>query len=199
VYYRPEKKRKGWKIFLVLIALFFVAVKTGILHVDASGSAATATPSAAPSSDADDAALLAKALTYDSESYVYGDAGNGGGGHPPAAYKPGMGLDCSGLVDVTVLQVTGINENNAARDFRNDKHWAAVDMTAARAGDIVYLLRENHAGHTDDHVGFVVSNDAAKRTLVVFEAATWETDQPDQIRQKPYPYAYFDGALRFHR
>ncbi len=155
--------------------------------------AATSTSASPPPPPNDGPALLKAARTHDDESYVWG------GGHPPTDYKKGTGLDCSGLVDVAVMDVTGIKKNLPARSFRNDSNWSKIEFKDAREGDIVYLLKENHAGHSDDHVGFVVSNDGDGK-LTIFEAWTWQTKQPDQIRESSNrKYGEWDEALRFHR
>lgn len=139
------------------------------------------------------AQLLASARTHDKESYVYG------GGHPLSSYKKGDGLDCSSLISVAVRDVTGIKKDLTARMFRNDSNWKAISFSEAREGDIVYLLKENHPGRSDDHVAFVVSN-GGKNNLTIFEAATSRIAQPDQIREDSgRSYSEWDGALRFHK
>lgn len=156
------------------------------------GSPAPAKEASSPASN-DGPALVAAAKTHDDESYVYG------GGHPPTNYNKGDGLDCSGLVDVAVMDVTGIKKNLTARAFQDDGNWSKISFEEAREGDIVFLLKENHAGHSDDHVAFVVSNGGDAK-MTVFEAATWQTSQPNQIRESSNrKYGEWDGALRFHR
>jgi cell wall-associated NlpC family hydrolase len=133
------------------------------------------------------------AKTHDNESYVYG------GGHPPTSYNKGEGLDCSGLVDVAVMDVMGIKKNLVARAFKDDSNWSKISFGEAHEGDIVYLLKENHPGHSDDHVAFVVSNGGDGK-LTVFEAATSHAVQRDQIKESSgRSYNEWDGALRFHQ
>jgi len=148
---------------------------------------------AASSGSAAATAILAEAKKHDNEAYVYG------GGHPPGRYRDGSGLDCSGLVDIAMLRATGINEDDTAGSFRNSRYWASVPISEVHTGDIVYLLRANHPGHTDDHVAIVVSNDSSH--LTVFEAyGSRGVRFNDQIRQSSgYTYSNWDGALRFHR
>jgi cell wall-associated NlpC family hydrolase len=184
-------------IYLVFVVVFAVSLmgmfKAGLIHYNPAKASTSSSSNDKGGGGGSGVALklLANAQTYDPLSYVYG------GGHPPSDWRPGRGVDCSGLVDVAVLKVTGINENNTARDFRHSSHWRGIGMTDAKAGDIVYLLKENHPGHSDDHVAFVVSNDPKGHTITVFEAATWQTAQKRQIRQATYRYGYFDAALRF--
>ena len=205
-YRRPVQRRpppvttgSNLGVYLLFIGVFatvlFGGFRSGLIHYNPAKASSSSTSHDKGGGDggSDALKLLAQAKDYDSLSYVYG------GGHPPSDWRSGRGLDCSGLVDVAVLKVTGINENNTARDFRHSGHWRGIDMTDAKAGDIVYLLKENHPGHSDDHVAFVVSNNPKGHTITVFEAATWQTAQPRQIRQATYKYGYFDNALRFHR
>jgi len=142
--------------------------------------------------------ILAKAKTYDNEHYVYGGTGApGSGGHPPAKYKWGMGLDCSGLIDVAVLKVTGVNEDNTAKDFRNSKHWKPIRKQDVRAGDIMYILMANHPERSSDHVVIVESNKGDGK-LNVFAARTSNDNWADQIRgSKGQHYKLYDGALRW--
>lgn len=139
-------------------------------------------------------AILKAALKHDYEPYVYG------GGHPLKSYRKGSGVDCSSLVNVAVYEATGVKEDNLARDFRKSRHWYPIKAREARAGDIMYLLREKHPGHDDDHVVFVVSN-RGKGKLTIFEAySSRRAVQPYQIRiSYRHKYSDFDGALRFKR
>jgi cell wall-associated NlpC family hydrolase len=193
----PVTTASNLGIYLVFVAVFALSLgymfKAGLIHYNPPKTSTSSSSNNKGGGDNGSVSLqlLANAKTYDHLSYVYG------GGHPPSDWRSGRGVDCSGLVDVAVLKVTGINENNTARDFRHSNHWRGIDMTDAKAGDIVYLLKENHPGHSDDHVAFVVSNDPKGHTITVFEAATWQTAQPRQIRQASYHYGYFDYALRF--
>ena len=141
----------------------------------------------------DGPAILAAALKYDNEPYVWA------GGHPPTAFKPGRGLDCSGMVNVAVMNATGINENQVAESFRRSKHWTAIGKKDAGPGDIMFRLKSKHAGDRTDHVVIVESNPGDGK-LVVFEARTSHDKRSEQIR-KSYnqKYSRFDGALRFHR
>jgi cell wall-associated NlpC family hydrolase len=173
---------------VAVVAYFFGPQVAGKV---ASGSSNSSTSDGAASNDGP--ALVKSARTHDDESYVYG------GGHPPTGYKKGQGLDCSGLVDVAVMDVTGIKKNIVARGFQNDGNWSKIDFKDAREGDIVFLLKANHPGHSDDHVAFVVSNGGDGK-MTVFEAATSRVRQPDQIRESSNRrYNEWDGALRFHR
>lgn len=172
-------------IAVIVIALVIVA-KAGLIPAGAESTANTKPASSVS------AAILAEAKKYDDDPYVWG------GGHPPSAYKKGDGLDCSGLIDVAVLKVTGINENYTARDFRTSKYWKKVKLRKAKAGDLVYLLMERHPGHTSDHVAIVVSNHGSGK-LTVFEAASARIRPRSlQIRQSSgHHYSDYDGALRF--
>ncbi|HET6747013.1 MAG TPA: NlpC/P60 family protein [Candidatus Saccharimonadales bacterium] len=138
---------------------------------------------------ADGSAILAAAQKYDGERYVWG------GGHPPASFKPGSGLDCSGLVDRAVFEATQVNENNTAASFRNSKHWTQIPFTEAKAGDIMYRLKKRK--NDVDHVVIVVSNGGDGK-LTIFEAATSKGPVKLQVRQRDnVNYGEFDAALRF--
>lgn len=141
--------------------------------------------------------ILAKAKTYDNEHYVFGHDGSGDGGHPPSKYKWGKGLDCSGIINVSVLAVTGIDEDNVAASFRNSKHWKSIKKKDVRAGDIMYILMSKHPGRSSDHVVIVESNKGNGK-LNVFAARTSNDDWADQIRGSTgQHYGLYDGALRW--
>ncbi len=183
----------GGGIAFAVVIILAVVFGGKIIGLDFGGGGGGSSTAADAASSSDAAALLKSGRTHDSESYVYG------GGHPPGAYSKGDGLDCSGLIDVAVMDVTGIKKDVVARDFRNDGNWTKISFSEARAGDIVYLLKENHPGHSDDHVAFVVKNGGSGK-LTVFEAATSHTAQSNQIRESSgRNYNEWDGALRFHR
>lgn len=196
---RPVTTGSNLGVVLAFVAavvfLLVGAAKMGVIKFGATSAATGTSPksggsSGKPSGDA--AAILKQARKYDGLSYVWG------GGHPPNTWHESNGLDCSGLIDVAVLKVTGINENNAARSFRDSGHWTSIKMSEARLGDIVYLLKERHSGHSADHVAIVVNNKGGHLTL--FEAYTNGIRQDLQIREwSGYTYGNFDGALRFHR
>jgi cell wall-associated NlpC family hydrolase len=182
----------GSSVVFAIVLLAALVVGGKFVLGGGSGDGAVPTADAAPTGN-DAAAILAEARKHDNESYNYG------GGHPPAAYTDGAGLDCSGLIDVAVLRVTGINENNIAQAFKNSKHWQAINIGEAREGDIVYLLKEDHPGRSEDHVAIVVSN-GGDGNLTVFEAATSQGPQPQEIRESSNrSYGEWDGTLRFHR
>jgi cell wall-associated NlpC family hydrolase len=140
---------------------------------------------------ADGGAILAAAQKYDNERYVWG------GGHPPTSFKPGSGVDCSGLVDLAVYEATRVNENNTAKSFRNSSHWKEVPFAEATAGDIMYRLKKR--SDEVDHVVIVVSNDGDGK-LSIFEAATNKGPVKLQVRQRDgVHYSEFDATLRFKK
>ena len=142
-------------------------------------------------------AILTNARKYIDLPYVYG------GGHPPdkwlKAYesgKKGLGLDCSGLIDVAVAQATNgkVVQNEVAQGFQHNSHWKEVSFKDAKPGDIVF--REKRPGEPDHHAGIVVKNDG-KGKFWILEAASSHLPYDQQIRQKTFPYGHFDKALRF--
>ena len=136
--------------------------------------------------------LLEHAVRYDSRRYVWA------GGHPPRKNFRG-GLDCSGLINVTVLEVTNIKEDRVAEGSRRSKHWKKIKMGEAGPGDIVYRLIATHGGSTN-HVAFVAENDPKKKKLRTFEAYGSKNIAPrDQVGFKNRTYENFTGALRFVR
>lgn len=135
--------------------------------------------------------LLAAARKYDDLRYIWGS------GHPPDEPSSRRGMDCSGLINVAVMDVTGIKENHVAESFRRSKHWKKIKMKDAGPGDIMYRLISTHGGNTD-HVVFVVEN-RGKDDLVTFEAyGSNNVPRKDQIGVKTHrDYSDFTGALRF--
>lgn len=177
----------------IVLVVVFVLGSLGVINMPVISAQAKADK--VPSVNSQALQILAEAEKHDNEAYVYG------GGHPPKGYHNGDGLDCSGLIDVAVLRVAGVNENNTARDFRNSKHWKSLkSLRDAQKGDVMYLLKEKHPGHSDDHIAIVVSNGGDGK-LTVFEAyGTGGGSIPfrDQIRTSVnQPYSRFDGALRW--
>lgn len=192
---RPGKKSKSGdhaKIIACIIAavvLFGGGGGAAVVHHEA-----TTPAGGKPSTVA--LQILAQAKTYDKEHYVFGGTGGpGSGGHPPSKYSWGKGLDCSGLIDVSVLKVTGISEDNVAASFRNSKHWKSIKKKDVRAGDIMYIIRA--PGETD-HVVIVESNKGDGK-LNVFAARTANDDWADQIRGSTgQHYKLYTGALRWN-
>jgi cell wall-associated NlpC family hydrolase len=182
-------------LFLVgILALMMLLNGTGAIHVG--GAAQASSPSQRSNSGgsggaADGQKLLAEAVKFDDKAYVWG------GGHPPTEAVVSRGVDCSGLISVSVLRAFGINDDRLAEGFRRSPHWKRIDMKDARAGDIMYRLIATHGGDTD-HVVFVVENKGSKN-LKIFEARTSNGPRDQQIRFSDKKYSEFTGALRFTR
>ncbi len=202
-YRRPYPRRrvvrsKGRGAYVIFIggflATLFLLNQIGVIHLSGGGSP----NKGSKVSQTTGAAILAQAKTYDNEHYVLGHDGSGDGGHPPSKYHWGKGLDCSGLINVSVLKVTGISEDDVADSFRNSKHWKSIKKKDVRAGDIMYILMANHPGRGSDHVVIVESNKGDGK-LNVFAARTSNDDWADQIRASTgQQYSLYDGALRWN-
>jgi cell wall-associated NlpC family hydrolase len=177
----------GWVAGICLVCLIFSKMGGLPQAPEASGNQADS------SSASDGALLLETARQYDDDRYVWG------GGHPPSEYDFGEGLDCSGLINVAVLEAFDINDWQRAETFRNSEYWEPIDIEDAREGDIVYILKENRPERRTDHVAIVVSN-GGDGQLTIFHAATSEGPVDNQIRENSgRSYSDYDGALRFNR
>lgn len=135
-------------------------------------------------------ALVKVAESHQGEAYVWG------GGHPPDAYQKGNGVDCSGLVDVAVYDVTHgrVDDNQVAGSFDSDPHWKVIPFSEAKAGDIVY---RQSGDPFHDHVAFVVSN-GGDGNLTIFQAWTSHAPLSQQVNYAyKVSYSSFTGAARF--
>lgn len=202
---RPNNTAQGWGAlagFALVFALMYnvLAPALGFSFNDGIGAGSGSGSAGAgrkPSNDSQK--ILAEAVKFDSTKYEPA-AYVWAGGHPPKAWKKGRGVDCSGLINVAVLRATGVNENQVAESFRRSKHWKPIHMKEARAGDIMFDLKDSgwSRGKTD-HVAFVVENKGSGK-LKIFHARTSSGPAKDQIRyDKGQEYRRFDGALRFTR
>lgn len=178
-------------VILFTAAGLVAGAKAGVISIPDSPKVSSEVKKPTKQRSGDGAKILAEARKYDSERYVMG------GGHPPGSYRPGKGLDCSGLINVAVMNVTGIKEDRLAQNFRSSKHWKRINIADAKEGDIVYRLKR--PGEAFDHVAIVVRNKGNGR-IDVFEARTKDDVRSEQIRLSPnQPYGRWTGALRFHR
>lgn len=180
----------------VIAAALMISGNVGLVNFDklssGGGGTSRSVPKAGAGGTKDGQALLAEALKFEDKAYVWG------GGHPPTESVVARGVDCSGLVSVSVLRAFGINDDRLAEGFRRSPHWKKIDMKDARAGDIMYRLIATHGGETD-HVVFVVDN-KGKNALRVFEAyGSRGVPHNDQIKHSNRSYGDFTGALRFTR
>ncbi len=178
---------------VVLVLVVFLGNATGIIkHDDSKGSSSSSAPKAGNDGTSDGQKLLAEAVKFDNKAYVWG------GGHPPTEAIVSKGVDCSGLVSVSVLRAFGINDDHLAEGFRRSKYWKPIDMKDARPGDIVYRLIATHGGDTD-HVAFVAKNNGPN-DLRTFEAyGSNGIPYDEQVGYKNRKYKSFTGALRFKR
>lgn len=177
----------GWVLGIGLLVVILAV--SGVLKQDPKENDGTSIDS----SSSDGKLLLETARQYDDDRYVWG------GGHPPSEYDFGEGLDCSGLINVAVLEAFGINDWQRAETFRNSEYWEPIDIEDAREGDIVYILKEGRPERRTDHVAIVVSN-GGDGQLTIFHAATSEGPVDNQIRENSgRSYSDYDGALRFNR
>ena len=183
----------------VIAAVLFVSGQANIVNFEnlgssSGGGSSQSAPKAGPGGTSDGKKLLAEAVKFDDKAYVWG------GGHPPTEAVVSRGVDCSGLVSVSVLRAFGINDDRLAEGFRRSPHWKKISMEDARPGDIVYRLIATHGGETD-HVAFVADNKGSKdlRTFEAYGTNGGRIPHKDQVGYKNRTYKEFTGALRFVR
>ncbi len=190
-YQRSSKSSSGGPtasmvVFLLVLA-FIAAGVAKSFHVGGVGSTTSQVPYSTVSGR-----LLADAKQYDSVSYVWG------GGHDPKNYHKGDGVDCSGLIDMAVYDVTKTAKSDVVSDFPHDSHWKKINPKDVQPGDVLYLIR---SPIDDSHIVFVDSYTNGK--LVVFEAygtqdKSGSIPADNQVRQSDgWKLSQFTGALRF--
>lgn len=179
----------------VIVAAIFFSGQADIIkfeNLGSGGGTSQSAPQAGPEGTADGKKLLAEAVKFDDKAYVWG------GGHPPTEPIVSRGVDCSGLVSVSVLRAFGINDDRLAEGFRRSPYWKKVDMEDARPGDIMYRLIATHGG-TTDHVVFVAENNGSGKFRSFEAYGSNGVPYDDQVGYKNRTYKEFTGALRFAR
>lgn len=187
---RPGPKGKSdagsSTVVAIVIVVLIVLFGRGFVGPDDSPSA----PAAGAGGTAEGQKLLAEAIKFDNKAYVWG------GGHPVTEAVVSQGVDCSGLVSVSVYRAFGINDDRLAEGFRRSPHWKSISMADARAGDIMYRLIATHGGDTD-HVVFVAENNGSGKFRSFEAYGSNGIPYNDQVGYKNRTYKEFTGALRF--
>ena len=137
------------------------------------------------------ASILSDAESHDSESYQWSY------GHSPGSWHTGDGMDCSGLIIVSVYEATHGKvrlDGEVVSDFPNDGHWKTIPISQAQPGDILLRLTgdNNH-----DHVALVVANHH-DGYFALFAAWTSNVAQADQVSLHPNDSGgWYSKAARF--
>jgi len=132
------------------------------------------------------ARILCDAKRYDPVSYVWG------GAHGPAAdwvkncptIGPSCGLDCSGLVNISVYDVYNVDlQENTDSELSDTTNWKKIPFTEVQPGDLIHP----HDGHVEivDHI--------KGDTIYTMGAHTDKYPQPRQVG--PSQYTYSSGMI----